>query len=102
MNISKGFKEDLENALACVENAIDAVEYKDLYEAYTSILEAMAFIAPHICENKALKDAFDYLYRAWREAYKSMDLEQVINTIVGNVMNAMGILRKTLGDAVEP
>ncbi|MCD6502713.1 MAG: hypothetical protein DRN30_00420 [Thermoplasmata archaeon] len=102
MPIDEKVREDLENALVCIDNVADAIEYNDFYEAYTSLLEAIAFVATRMCEIKDLKEVFNYLYKAWREAYESMDLEQVADVIIENVMNAKGILKRVLNDAVEP
>jgi len=91
-------KSAIQNALACIENAEDAISFRDLYEVYTSILEAIAFLAPHICENTHIRNVLEYLYKAWMSAYESMDLSLVVDEILGHIGNAKGLLRQALAD----
>jgi len=98
---NKNVKNEIQNALVCIENAEDAISFNDLYEAYTSILEAIAFLAPHICENSSLKKVLDELHKAWMAAYESMDLEVVVDEIVGHIGNAKGVLRQALAETKD-
>jgi len=94
-------KNAIQNALACIENVEDAISFRDLYEAYTSILEAMAFLAPHICENAHLRKVLEHLHKAWVVAYESMDLALVVDEIMGHIGNAKGLLRQVLAEAED-